>query len=332
VILDGPRPPSSFDPDASRYKDWLHLNIFEPASGLVALVNVGLHGAPGDRRARAVGTALAHLPKLGWVGNAEVRGLEEARLDERLISLPSVALGLDVSTGDVHAAAALASDRLTVKATARADAPVFAPRKRVAFGDGWMNWQVVPRLRVEGELRAHDRTVDLAGAVAYCDHNWGRWRWGDDAGWEWGCFAAADAAVVAVFKRITDRDHGRRHDSHLFVQRGSRRHAFAGASLRLDRAGSLRAPVRRLPGALAALHGDRARPGLPAEVALEACDGRDVLRLHFTAQAAAQLVVAEVTEPGYGFIHEIAGTFTLEGRLGRDEIRTGGLGVFEHVD
>ena len=74
MALDAPRAPSALDPLAGLYKDWLHLNLFDPASGLIGLVNVAAHGAPGDPQARAVGAALVHVPGHGWAGNLEAHG------------------------------------------------------------------------------------------------------------------------------------------------------------------------------------------------------------------------------------------------------------------
>src|SRR5258706_14583966 len=87
VYLDVLRPPPLFDASAPAYKDWLHVNILDHASGSVALVNVSLHGAPADPRSRAVGAALVHVPGVGWLGNLEVEGLCAAVIDTSTIGL-----------------------------------------------------------------------------------------------------------------------------------------------------------------------------------------------------------------------------------------------------
>jgi hypothetical protein len=330
--LDGLRLPSGLAPDAPRYKDWLHLNLFDPPTGLVGLVNVALHGAPEDARARAVGTALVHMPGRGWLGNVEAAGLTDAAVSEEGIGLRGVALGIDPRAGVVMASARLPDDGLRLDVTAELDGPTHSVPWRVPVAGGWISWFTAPHLRLRGYVEAGGDRIDLGGAVAYHDHNWGRWRWGDDLGWEWGCFADSAGESVLVYTRITDRDHRRRGRPLLLVHAGGRRQAFAGRGVAVDYLGALVAPPRRMPGALAALHGDRAEPRLPAEVELRADDGHDSIRLRFKADAAAQIVTAEPSAPGYGFIHELAGSFEASGWMKGAKLSAEGLAMFEHVD
>ena len=55
-------------------------------------------------------------------------------------------------------------------------------------GDGRMCWLFVPRLRAQGWLRIGGREHRIENDLAYHDHNWGRFWWGDDFGWTWGTF------------------------------------------------------------------------------------------------------------------------------------------------
>jgi hypothetical protein len=83
---------------------------------------------------------------------------------------------------------------------------------------------------------------------------------------------------------------------------------------------------------VAALHQDRVHPHLPARVHLEARDGVDRVELEFRALGGAQLIAADPTRSGYGFVHELVGDFTAVATIaGRDRAATG-LGVFEFVD
>ena len=330
MLLDGLRAPSALDPAAGLYKDWLHLNLFHPASGLVGLVNVAAHGAPGDPQARAVGTALVHLPGHGWAGNLEAIALADAAFGERGIGLRSVAVGLDGMT--VLASARLPHDDLELTVTARATtAPLTVPL-RLPLGDGWISWSAVAHLAVEGSAAVAGRTIALDGCDAYHDHNWGRWRWGDDIGWRWGCFQAPGGDPSFVISRTDDRLHRSGGRPVLLVHSGGKRRLFTGSSVRIDTGGTLDARPRRLPGALAALHVDRARPALPAEVRVDVDDARGRLSLRFRAVAAAQVITAEPGERGYGFIHELPGTFEATGVVGGTAIEAEGLGIFEHVD
>ena len=330
MALDGLRPPSALDPHAALYKDWLHLNLFDPPSGLVGLVNVAAHGAPGDPHARVVGTALVHLPEHGWAGNVEVMALGDAAFDQRGIGLRGVALGLDTST--VLASVRLPQDGLDVALTARAAvAPLTVPL-RLPLDDGWISWSAVAHLTVEGQATVGDRTIALDRCDAYHDHNWGRWRWGDDSGWRWGCFMAPGGDPALIVGRTYDRSHRDGGRPVLIVHTAGRRRVFAGSSVRIDTAGALAVRPRRMPGALAALHTDRARPALPAEVHVGVDDARGRVRLRFAAAAAAQLITAEPAERGYGFIHELPGEFEADGAIDGAGFDVAGLGIYEHVD
>ena len=48
-----------------------------------------------------------------------------------------------------------------------------------------MSWLFVPRLRADGWLRIGGREHRFDNDLAYHDHNWGRFWWGDDFGWTW---------------------------------------------------------------------------------------------------------------------------------------------------
>ena len=323
------RPPSMLDPTAPAYKDWLHVNVLEHASGVVGLVNVSLHGDPADPRSRAVGTALLHVPDRGWYGNTEVTGLRDARIDIAGIGLEHVAIA--VRREEVLASAHLPDDELALDLIGTFAAPAIFAEQPLPLGTGWIGWFGIPRLRARGRARVGPVDVDLAEASVYHDHNWGRWHWGDDFGWEWGCFLAPDPGPAFVFTRITDRAHTP-SDGLLFVVHGGRRRAFASGAVDISWSGTLSAEPRRLPGAVAALHHDRAAPRLPAAVAIAADDGIDRVELAFEARAAAQLIAADPTQPGYGFIHELVGDFRYECRLSGVDSDGTGLAVVEYVD
>jgi hypothetical protein len=330
MALDGLRAPSALDPFAGLYKDWLHLNLFDAASGLIGLVNVAAHGAPGDPLARAVGAALVYVPDHGWAGNVEAMALSDASFAEHGIGLRSVAMGLDDLV--VLASARLPQDDLELTVTARATTSPLTVPLRLPLGDGWISWSAVSHLAASGSAVVAGRTIPLDGCDAYHDHNWGRWRWGDDIGWRWGCFLAAGGDPSFVIGRTYDRLHRAGGRPVLLVHCGGRRRLFTGSTVRIDTAGALDARPRRLPGALAALHVDRARPALPAEVHVDVDDARGRVRLRFRAAAAAQLIAAEPGEHGFGFIHELPGTFEASGSIGGAAFDVEGLGIYEHVD
>lgn len=327
---DGLRPPSPSDPSAAAYKDWLHLNVADHDSGAVGLVNLSLHGDPGDERSRALGTALFHVPGRGWVGNVEVRGLSEAALGPASIGLERTGLAVHAG-GTVLASARFPEDELTLELTATAAVPAIDVEERLPLGSGWVSWYVIARLAVTGEASVGGRRLHLARASAYHDHNWGRWHWGEGVRWEWGCFLAPAPGPAFVLGRTRDEQHRISEEPVLVVHSLGRRRTFRAAAVELELSGLLEARARRLPGALAALHQDRAEPRLPRTLRVRADDGRDRVELEFTARAAAQVIAGDPLKPGYGFIHELPGEFAYESRLGDIREAGAGLAVCEHV-
>jgi len=332
MVPDSLRWPPVFDPSRTAYKDWLHLNVFDHATGSVGVINASLHGAPDDRRARAIGTGVFHVPGVGWVGNVEVRGIDEAGISLAAIGLEQVALAVDHATDRVMASVRFPDDGLMVELEATASTSALVVEEPLPLGPGWISWYAVPRLSVSGEATILGRRHDLSGASAYHDHNWGRWHWGEDLGWQWGCFLAPAPGPALVFTRTTDRTHHGLGRPMLVVRTPGARRTFVGPMVEAIRSGRSEGRLRRLPGALAALHQDRAAPALPASLRITAADGIDDVEIEFVADGATQLVAADPSIPGYGFIHEIAGRFTCRGRVGGFDVAAEGLGVIEHVD
>jgi hypothetical protein len=330
VITDTLRPPSAFDPSADAYKDWLHLNIFEHTSGSIGIFNTSLHGSPWDDRSRAIGTALVHSPASGWVGNVEVAAAGEANVGATSISLARIAVGTQAG-GGVLASARLPHDGLEAGITATRASADIDIEQRLPFGSGWISWYVIPRLRVIGGWSIDGERTDLSRASAYHDHNWGRWHWGDDAGWEWGTYASVDLDVTVVVSRATDRAHRTDTGTLLALDVRGERRTFSNAAVGIAREGRFAGRLRRLPGALAALHQDRTAPALPARIAIRANDGVDSVALTFDVRAAAQLIAGDPMRRGYGFLHELVGSFTGVCAVAGAEVKFDGLGIFEYV-
>lgn len=332
LAADHLRPPWPGEPTAPAYKDWLHLNVFDHVGGAVGIINASLHGAPDHPAARAVGTALVHVPGAGWVGDVSVRGLSEAHLGELSIGLDRVAVGLDTGSGTVAASVRLPGDEIVADLHGTALRRATVLDQPVPFGAGWLGWYALHRVALDGELRVGDLTVDVRRASGYADHNWGRWHWGDDVGWGWAAFLAPAPGPELVLSRITDRSHRRLGPAELAlgIDGRTRRFPSGGVTLQWDAPSVL--PERRLPGALAALHSDRAASRQPAGLDLTASDGRDRLALRFDTRSVAQIVMADPMRRGYSFLHELVGDFRCSGRVGGAAFEATGLAVVERVE
>ena len=330
TVADRLRLPGRFDLHGSAYKDWFHVNLFDHWAGLVGLCNVSIHGHPDDSRSMAVGTlVLADL-----TGAVRAR-LAVSDLAETQVSATSVAIeNLLTMSLDGDGAAIEVVGRLPdgsfIDLRCRAASGEIAAEAPEPFGSGWIAWRAVPRMAVEGSIDIDGVRRVLEGAVAYHDHNWGRWHWGDDAGWTWAALTGSDGTSI-VLSHTTDRAHRTGSPTVHVVSRSMMRR-FSGASVLLIREARFGGQLTRLPGAMAALHAGRMAPHLPGVVRIEADDGVDSVKAEFRPIHGLQLIAGDPVVPGYGFIHELAGTFTFESRLDGVSATGSGLGVFEHVD
>jgi hypothetical protein len=332
ITFDHLRPPSPGDPSAPAYKEWLHVNLFDFNSGAVGLVNVSLHGRPGDSAARAVGAALVELPGVGWAGNLDVRAFDDAYISTGAIGLDRVAVGIDSRSGIVTASAQLPDHGLRVMLTAAVRGAAMIVDGPMPVGRGWIGWVAWPRLTVGGEFRVGETVLPLDNGSGYADHNWGRWYWGQDIGWEWGSFLCPDNGPTVVMSQMTDRAHRWAAEPLIELRAAGGRRRFTGSAVSIGWSGVLDVLPWRLPGAMAALHADRAAPRLPAVLNVQADDGIDKVEITFTARAAAQLILADPAHHGYSFLHELVGSFSCCGRLQGRSIEGEGLAVVERAE
>ncbi|WP_426592198.1 hypothetical protein ACPPVS_10410 [Cellulomonas sp. McL0617] len=327
-MRDHLRRPVTDDPTRDRYKEWLHVNVFDHASGAIGLVNVSVHGDPRVQASRGVGAALVHLPGTGWAGNAEVVAAPAVPVGVLSMSTPAVAVAVD-PVGHVAAVGRLPADRLDLSLQGVAVGAELGAVSVMEFGSGHLGWYVYPRLRVDGHLVVGTLDVPLSGAGGYADHNWGRWWWGDDAGWDWACWHGADGLLV-VLSRMTNRAHTRTGLVLLTVEVAGRVVRFVGDQILVEAHG-VATPSRRFPGALAALFADHAAERLPARIVVHAANGFDGLDLEFDVRDVAQLVMAEPAQPGFAFLHELVGAFRCTGLVAGCPVDSTGLGVLERA-
>lgn len=332
-MIDTFRPPLRSDPSASAYKDWFHLIFADRASGTIGLVNVSLHGAPWDERARAIGTVLVHSPEWGWISHHESMGYSEANLAPSVLALRDVAIAVDGNTEMIHASILDQTNLFHARLMAEPAGRSFAMEQKMPLGSGWMSWYVLPRMKLSGEWIINGQRTVLTNISAYHDHNWGRWHWGDNFGWEWGCFLGTLddlQSPTLVFARTTNRAHNR-GEPFLLVDSGPLRRRFSAGNIVMNFGGQFDLPLHRIPGAMAALHQEMAEPWLPGSVEIVATNGPERVTVTFSPRATAQCIAADPTVRGYGYIHEMVGEYSSSGMLSGVPFESEGLAVFEHA-
>ncbi len=331
-VFDPLQPPALSDPLGNAYKEWYHANFFDHENRRIGLINTSLHGQWGGENSQAVATGLVFDPENGWLGNVHENRFSDIALDQYGIMLPQTAIGIAHSQEVLSASVDMPVDELTVRLEAKPLSSPFRMQTPMPFGSGWIAWSAVPVLKAKGRLRRFRQDSSLDSTTVYHDHNWGRWFWGDDCGWEWGVFTAGDSGPTVVFSVVTNSDHSIFGLPHLYVIAGGRARQFVGDHITVEREREVARLDRRIPGVMASLHKDRSSPLLHRRVSIEVKSGFDWFRLEFSMESAIQLILAEPMRQGYGFIHELCGEFTLRGKLEQVELDHHGLGVFEYVE
>lgn len=197
-----------------------------------------------------------------------------------------------------------------------------------------INWLVCPRLLAYGTIEVDGVTHVIDGSLAYHDHNWGSFRWGQDFAWEWGFALPDDASVpwTMVFVRLSNRAHTRALMQAVFVWDGAHqtrvfrahdvavaRHGFLGAGcpLKLPRAMALVAP--------------ESSTDVPRTLWARGTGDGDAVELEFTASDGAQVIVPNDTDAGVTIINEVNGRVSAHGVIRGRELSLEGHAIFEFL-
>lgn len=327
-----PQPESA----AADWKDWYHFVLLHPASGWRAIVNVNLAG--GGELAQVQTTLVVHPPG----GPAPVTGSSRA-VPWRAGVLRAQPLALRTEETELEFANGVFSLRMQPRGldlglalTVRPDATPMLVTEGSPFGSGFIGWGLVPRCRAQGELWAcGQRAAVDAGWFCYQDHNFGRFRWGEDFGWEWLVAHAQPPSgppLTVVVDLRTDRAHTGRGLPYLFVIVGGQlRKVFLGPAMALHWRWSEAAerPLR-LPGAMATLLSDRTARR-PLEVRLHAADERDHVSLVLPVDSYLEIVAPDNRSAAATRIGEASGPVRLSLTLGEEHFEAEGLAYAEYT-
>ncbi len=312
-------------PGGAPWTEWQHFLVQLP--DLHVLVNLSWDQALDGGRSIVVAWDGA------WAGGVEVFrggrvGIVPGRIDARL---GRTRLTFDGLRYHLH----LRMDSGAVKAdlsfTPTCDA---VPSYNLKLGTRPMSWVQLPRLVVSGRIALNDREHTLAGAPAYHDHNWGRFRWADDFAWEWGTIAPRESTSPWSFAllRTTDRGRRRLRDRVLYVfKEGRRARLFEPHQIRVRSPGTLTPPDQFTVPAAAHLLLPGALGDLPADMTFSAQDGDDVLELRVVGRRLARIVIPEEDGVGVVVINQVFVRGEAEGRIGGEDLQAEGSGVVEMI-
>ncbi|MDY6806541.1 MAG: hypothetical protein SXA11_22410 [Cyanobacteriota bacterium] len=328
------------------WKDWYHFILMEPKSGVRVLANLTLSGRPagGEMQLTFIATIPAEafpgeLPgetPVATFGTAYPQRWEPEMVSREPLRLRGRGVSLEIDGRQLQLAARDEGAGLAIAFEAEAEATPLLVTEDSPFGSGFIGWGLVPGLRVAGELSVGGASFPIhRDWFCYHDRNFGRFRWGEDIGWEW--FAAFvtctdGRTLTLVLDRRTNKDHSQWGLSYIFVYLGNQlRKIFLGATLAIDWEWSPEAVLpMRLPGVMASVFAHRSLP-VPESLRVEAEDDRDRLSVSVRFDSAMELVVPDNQGRQYSFIQEVSGRVEVNFLLDGEMLRARGLIYAEYV-
>ena len=335
------------DPDSPiDWKDWYHFLLLDKQGKVRILVNITSIGRPGqgeiqvtfliniasellapeyqvDASIATFGTAFS----LDW--QADMVQLTPLRVQGE---------GILLEINGKHSILEVRDEKmqLSIRFQGEAIASPLLVTEEEPFGSGFIGWGLVPGLQLTGELSIGRQNFSIdSDWFSYHDRNFGRFRWGEDIGWEWFvAFVTCDDGrqIALILDQRTNKDHSVKGFPYIFVYLDNElRKVFLGSSLRIDWDWSL-APVLpvRLPGNMASLFCDRTIT-VPQTLQVEAADAQDRLFLSVRFETALELVVPDNQNRQYTFIEEVSGTVEVSLFLSGETLQAKGLVYGEYV-
>lgn len=323
------RLPSQLGTRALPYKEWQHFVVQTDALRFLINFSVSIDEQPGGMRrlsprmlvmCHGASTASAHhrTDERAYGISDDLRSL---RIDRSAMAIrdDGYAVSVDLPGHGIEA-------QLILRPTSR---PFVVNNQPV--GAGRLSWLFVPELLATGTLRVDGTTHELDNAVAYHDHNWGHFRWGDDFSWMWGSVLpkhSGDLSVVTM--RMTDRAGHRCFAQAMYAWKDREPIAiFRDGQLSMRRAGSFDAPATsHLPPIVSML--TPASTDVPAMFGVDATGNDARLSLRFEADQFSRIGLPdELTTDRVVTLDEATGPVRLSGEIGGHVIDATAAGLFE---
>lgn len=203
------------------------------------------------------------------------------------------------------------------------------------LGEGRISWLFVPRLRVRGRLAVGSHEHRFDDELAYHDHNWGHFRWGDDFGWTWGTILPTEPGDPwsMVYLQTTDGSRLRCLSQALYVwHRDEPAAIFRHAAVRTRSNGRLCVPADcTLPPPMRLLL-DGEVPGVPEHVDITATRAGDTVHAEFRARSYARVAQPSESRLDHSTVLcETVGSTAAHGTIGGTDFNFVGTGVFEFL-
>lgn len=339
IPLDDPASPMD-------WKDWYHFILLDLQSGLRVLVNTTLIGRPQQGQMQV--SFIVNLPSpqiaeslrpdtpLATFGTTFCLEWQPDMVRRNPLQLQGNGMQLIINGRNSVIEVQDERTQLSLRCQAEAEATPLLVTEDSPFGSGFIGWGLVPGLKVIGELSVCGQSFNIhQDWFGYHDRNFGRFRWGEDIGWEWFVASVRDnqgRTLTLVLDRRTNKDHSISGLPYIFIYLDRElRKVFLGSTLHIhwDWSASPVLPPR-LPGPMASLFGDRTLK-VPQTLQVDAADEQDRLSLTMQFEAITELVVPDNQSRQYTFIEEVTGNVAVRLTLEGETLQATGLVYGEYV-
>jgi len=304
---------------APGHKEWMHFCVLAP--DVEVLLNLSLMDERGPTVEVPRVTLLARCRDRRWEGgverceHVEVRGGGiRARFDRSSVEFERGAFQVEAQLRDKPLGVSLNLEPLAQ--------PALTSSIELGAG-GTMKWLVVPRLTAFGEISVGDRRIRVHGAPAYHDHDWGRFEWGGDFGWEWSVVLGEQTGVpwTLVLQRITDGPRARVLSQGVLLWRGARHlRTLHGTDFHFEALGRKRVGRAIRVPTIMRLAAPGSAADLPALLRASASKGGDTLEVEVEIGDLAQVAIPNDRGLGCTIVTEASGSARVRGRVRGEKI------------
>ena len=315
------------------YKEWHHFVVHN--QGFRLIVNFSLTDRTGPDDTRTVPRVIALVRRGDYSGTIETFDPQDCELRTGRVAARFGPCALTLVDGAYELTVVLPTIGLRAHLRLVPCSTPFVVNNQPLVPGSRLSWLFVPRLEAHGHVWVGDTRVSLRGAPAYHDHNWGRFRWGDDFGWVWGSVLperSTDPWTI-VFMCMTDRFRRGATRQGLYVRHGREPVAmWRDSAVTVEQDGLLRRPpALTLPPVMSVL-----RPGsasdLPAALTIRGHQDGDVVQLRFEPEDYVRIVVPnEHDDAGLVVLNEVSARVGASGEIGGRALELEGSGVFEFL-
>ncbi len=305
------------------WKDWYHYILFDPESNTRILFNISFSGRPGQGEITTtflLTTPTEDVPKrLANYGFLKVyRWLERPKSKGPLqFSLPNF-LDVFISKGHFKISVKRETPKFSLELEGEPVATPLLVPELFPYGKGFIGWGFIPGISAKGHVIKGNSTISVTDKwYGYHDHNFGRFRWGDEeVGWVWWTvtmWSATEDVYSFVFHRGNNKNLSKIAKPFLFIYKNNvLRKNFVGNSIDIEFIWTQtpeRIPI--LPGALASVFSHR-KVLTPKYIKVRACDDIDSVGVDMVIDTKLEIILPDYEDKQYTFLKELSGKATAE--------------------